>query len=164
MLEKFISKLDTLQADERKFALAACACAPVVEVALRTLGLSRTLDWVERLTPPRRHARAGVRHAHFGIAPERAASIIDSVYRLQPLRGRCLPRALLQYGLQRRWGTPVRFVVGVKKPARTEASALDLDAHAWVEALDGPARSPEFAPILARPSERPQPATVEGAA
>lgn len=138
-LRRFKEKLADLAAHERRFALAALVCAPFVEISLRTLGLQRTLAWIEQITADPNETTPLAR-----IPPERAAAIIDAVYRLQPLRGQCLPRALLQYGLQRRHGAAVRFVVGVKCP-----SAAGLDAHAWVEAIEAP-RSSDFSPLFTR--------------
>jgi hypothetical protein len=136
ILRKLRQKVDDMSPSERRFAATAAVCAPFVEVSLRTAGLARTLAWIEVLTDHRPRSPEA-------MDPERAASIVDSVYRLQPLRGRCLPRALLQYGLQRRAGEDVRFVVGVRKP---EEGALD--AHAWVEVVGGARRSVDFEPIL----------------
>jgi hypothetical protein len=137
-VRNFRQKLAGLQRDERRFAAAAFACAPFVEVALRTVGLQRTLGWVERLSAATRRDR------DTWIAPDRAAQIIDGVYRFHPLApGKCLPRALLHYGLQRQRGADVRFVVGVKRPDKTS-----IEAHAWVEAAMGPAPATEFSPIL----------------
>lgn len=149
-LRRFKEKLVNLRADERRFAAAALVCAPFVEMSLRTFGLRRTLDWVEQITADARLdetvSSSGISADR--ISPERAAAIIDAVYRLQPLRGQCLPRALLQYGLQRRRGAAVRFVVGVKRP-----SAAGLDAHAWVESIEAPGSS-DFSPLFTRSSAR----------
>lgn len=135
-LRKFKRKVLDLSVEERRLAAAAVVCAPVVEVTLRTAGLRRTLDWIEWVS-------AATRRGGPTMAPARAEQIINGVYRLQPWLGKCLPRALLQYGLQRQRGADVRFVVGVKRPAdRT------VDAHAWVEMTAGPQREAQFAPIL----------------
>ncbi len=159
-LRKFKEKVASLSPEERRFATSAMVAAPIVEVCLRVAGLKRTLALVERWIPEDDSPRSGEREV---IAPERAAALIDAVYRLQPLRGRCLPRALLQYGLQRRRGAAVRFVVGVRKePGRSQTNrspsnnrsdeSPSLDAHAWVEAIapGGDTQPGDFVPILTR--------------
>ena len=138
-LRKFRGKFSKLNARERRFAAAALLCAPLVEVSLRAAGLQRTLRWVERLSASQRPDTVNVTP----LSAERAQYVVDGVYGAIPGLGRCLPRALLQYGLQRREGTDVRFVIGVKPPGQDA-----LDAHAWVELADGPSRSTDFAPIL----------------
>ena len=50
---------------------------------------------------------------------------------LTALRGRCLPRAVVQHLLHRLDGTPSRLVIGVRTGS-AEAEASGLDAHAWV--------------------------------
>ncbi len=158
MLRKLFTKVRQLSATERRFAAAAWAGAPLVEALLRTAGLQRTLQGVQRTSDWVRQRRPFRGET---IAPERGEAIIDSVYRLHPWAGRCLPRALLHYGLQRRRGAQVRFVIGVKRPTEdtdtivdTLTAGDDIAAHAWVESLRGPRRSLDFVPILTVPHER----------
>lgn len=133
IFRKFKRKVGSLRAHEREFAMAAFVLGPVVHASLRTVGLRRTLDWVERASMRVRDREP--------MSPARAQYLIDGIARYQPLMGRCLPRALVQYGLQRRRGTDVRFVIGVRRPEEHT-----LDAHAWVESSSP--RSTEFDPIL----------------
>jgi Transglutaminase-like superfamily len=118
---KFMRVSRQLTAPEAAFAARAWLLAPWVELSLATLGLQRTLRAIEGLTPPaRRRAPA--------VTPERARRLVDGIYRLHLVRGRCLPRSLLQYALLRRLGAPVRLVVGVRRGS-------GLEAHAWVEPI-----------------------------
>ncbi len=119
---------------EGAFLLRAWLAAPWVELALSGAGLETTLRWVERGAPGR--------GLGLGLAEgERAVAL---AFRAHPwFRGRCLSRALVQYWLHRRDGTPARFVIGVR---RQEG---ELDAHAWVEAPG--ASEGAYAPILETP-------------
>jgi hypothetical protein len=79
---------------------------------------------------------------------EEGAGLVGAVYRRHLVRGRCLPRALLQYALHRRDGVEARLMVGVKKPDG------DFAAHAWVEATDS-IPGDEYTPVLSRRTSHP---------
>lgn len=138
-------KAAATSAAERQFALRACFWAPVVEASLTIGGLQRTLRWVQRL--PRRTTAPDLSIA----AGER---MVGWAFRAQPwLPGKCLSRALVQYGLHRRDGTAARFVVGVRHGTKQNgAQQRSLDAHAWVEAIaseqDGTAPVAPYEPVL----------------
>ncbi|MBI4703702.1 MAG: lasso peptide biosynthesis B2 protein [Deltaproteobacteria bacterium] len=149
---EILRKIAALRPAERRFAAAAWLLAPAVEISLAALGLRRTLAWIERFGPRSPWGATGI-GAHDG------AGLVDRAYRLHLLRGRCLPRALVQYGLHRRDGRPVRFVVGVKRGAAAcpaPHEPLPIEAHAWVEdvapgaADPSPARNGSFQPLLDR--------------
>jgi hypothetical protein len=120
-----------LPAAERRFAVAAWLAAPAVEMSLRAAGLRRTLGWIEALSraPELSHtAEAPL------VSVERAAELVDQIYRVHVVRGSCLPRGLLQYWLLRRSGVAARFVVGARHGSR-DTGERGLEAHAWVESL-----------------------------
>jgi hypothetical protein len=124
---------------EQRAAATAWLLAPVVEAALGIAGLDRTLRWIEAATEPRARPR-GNPAPPAQISVGRLAWIVDGVYRWHLVRGQCLPRALVQYAIHRQAGTAVRFVVGVRRPAATAGAASrggGIEAHAWVEAVDG---------------------------
>jgi hypothetical protein len=140
---QFIEKLRVLPRAERRFAARAWLLAPLVEGSLTTLGMQRTLRVLEAL---------------FQVAPApdpdmpaagRAGQLVDAAYGCHLLRGACLPRALIQYGLMRRGGHHVRFVIGVNNDA-------GFRAHAWVEstiagkgaARGRPATDVSFEPLM----------------
>jgi hypothetical protein len=155
-LDRFTKALRTvgsLSAAERKAAAAAFALAPAVEGALVLVGFERTLRWIELVTE-RRGAHESASRAGRAVTVERLSWIVDGVYRWHFLHGECLPRALLQYGIHRHAGTPVRFVLGVRRPAATTGGP-SIEAHAWVEAVDPAAKTPtdesnEFARLIGR--------------
>jgi len=107
-----------------RFTAAAWLTAPLVELSLARFGVRRTLRWIETLSKRRRPPRGQP------ISVQSGARAVHRAYRLHLLRGQCLPRSLVQYGLHRAEGLPVRFVIGVKPPGDGE-----LAAHAWVEPL-----------------------------
>jgi hypothetical protein len=124
---------------EHAFLVRAACLAPIVELSLASVGLQRTRGWLDEL--PR--ARSVARVARQPCSLHEAERAVGRAFRIQPwLAGRCLARALVQYALHRRDGIRARLVIGVRRPREAE-----LDAHAWVEAPDGPARYPH-APIF----------------
>jgi hypothetical protein len=104
------------------FAARAWVLAIPVEVSLASVGLAATLRWIEAV-PRRAHEEAAV-----GV--EDGERLVARAYRFHFVRGRCLPRSLVQYLAHRRDGVDARFVVGVGRP---EADRRGLEAHAWVE-------------------------------
>jgi hypothetical protein len=144
---------------ERGFVAAAWLAAPAVHLSLRLTGLQRTLAWIERgasaasRVPAPRPSDGNV---------DRAEELVRWAFRAHPLLDqRCLPRSLVQYGLQR-WGqAPVRFVVGVRKGDGT-AGADPIAAHAWVEQSGAPAEDSDFARILQRSGRAPDRAPGAG--
>lgn len=128
MLSKFMTKWRALKPEERHFAALAWVAAPLVELSLWTIGMKHTVGLVERCTG------SGADEAARVTDVGRARALVDGVYRRHLVRGECLPRSIVQYGLQRRAGLQVRLVVGVRR--------LDgFQAHAWVEGADEPAPS-----------------------
>ena len=140
-MQSTFHKLVALTPAERRFLAGAWVLAPVVELSLAAVGLQRTLDGIERLT--RGEGRGS------GVGVGRGEELIAAAYGRHLVRGRCLPRALLQYALHRRLGDHVRLVIGVRPPGQD-----DLDAHAWVEDPAGGHRSREdgFEALLERES------------
>lgn len=119
-----------------RFGVAAWLSAPFVELALARWGVRRTLRWVEMLSKRRRPPRGEP------ISVESGARAVHRAYRFHFLRGQCLPRSVVQYGLHRAEGLPVRFVIGVKPPGEGE-----LEAHAWVERLGEESAPGDFVPL-----------------
>lgn len=134
-----------LGAEERRFTARAWLAAPVVELSLAALGLRRTLAWVEALPARRRRTSAFVEVG----AGER---LVRGAYAVHFVRGKCLPRSIVQYALHRRDGAAARLVIGVRRGRASgdpDADVAGLSAHAWVEAAGGPPRhADDFAPIL----------------
>ncbi len=133
-------KLGALSAGERHFLLRAWVAAPWIEAALATLGLARTLAWIEAASPLGGGARVD------GVDLVRGSQLVDVAYRGHLLlRGTCLPRSLLQYLLHRRDGRDVKLVIGVRSRDH---------AHAWVEepSTAHAANAAHFAPIFSTSS------------
>lgn len=128
----------------RRFVVRAWMGAPLVEGALRWMGLATTLRWIDRLPSSVRPGAPGA----IGIA--QGSSLVSAVYAWHFVRGACLPRALLQYALHRMDGVPAELRVGVAR--RDEAGGLA--AHAWVDEPGAEPRSDDaaFAPVLMRRS------------
>jgi Transglutaminase-like superfamily len=137
--------LSTARLEELGFGLRAWALAPAVELLLATLGVKRTLAVLGplrgRAIPPSREDQAKVQVVE-------GAKWVDRAYAVHVLRGRCLPRAVVQHVLHGLDGTPSRLVIGVRRD--TEGSHPAVQAHAWVDDGAGPgAGTPEgFAEIL----------------
>jgi hypothetical protein len=125
------------------FLVRAWLLAPAVEVSLGSLGLDRTLLWLDALCGGRgaRHVVAGGR-----VGVRAGEGLVRRAYRAHPLLGGlCLSRSLVQYALHRYDRTPARLVIGVRR-------APDLDAHAWIEegSAPAPAHAAGFARLLVR--------------
>jgi hypothetical protein len=120
-VQRLIRTLATSSGEELRFTARAAMLAPWLEASLGALGLQRTLDLLERMTPlgARLHPLEG----------QRAALAVERAFRGQPwLPGKCLVRALVQYGLHRRDGVRATLHVGVRRGGNRE-----VEAHAWVE-------------------------------
>jgi hypothetical protein len=133
-------KLAELQPGEGGYLLRAWLLAPWVEASLALVGVKRTFEMVDGLAARAAGSAVPVRSALRDADPRdvaRARQLVDWAYRLHVLRGECLPRSLLQYGLMRSDGANVRFVLGVAK--RASDGAQPVHGHAWVEggARDG---------------------------
>ncbi len=119
-----------------RFGAMAWTLAPVVEVSLGTLGLQRTIGWLERLT-------ARERSGSSSVSLEVGERVVGRAFRAHVgLRGLCLERALVQWAVHRLDGTPARFVIGVRDGA-SHMGEEGVQAHAWVEHDDDPAAAPE---------------------
>jgi hypothetical protein len=133
---------------ELEFAAKAWIGAFPVELSLAALGLASTLRWIEAASPARGRSRPSALSVADG---ERA---VGRAYRVHLLRGKCLPRALLQYLLHRRDGAEVHFIVGVRRSAGEGSGSID--AHAWVEPAG------EGRPAAARAGDDFEPLLVRG--
>ncbi|MBN4059025.1 lasso peptide biosynthesis B2 protein [Endomicrobium sp. AH-315-J14] len=136
-VSRFIDTVASSRTEERRFAAMALVLAPAVELSLKFNGLRRTLAWIEEQPVGESAHRLSV------TSGERS---VGWAYRLYPWlgnsTGKCLSKALTQFWLHRRAGTPARFVVGVRKEGST------LDAHAWVEGIHAETVDPNFEPLL----------------
>jgi hypothetical protein len=101
--------------------------APAVETVLWAVGVERTIRLIER-------APFGAIARRSPLRASEGETLVQAAYRFHFVRGRCLPRAMLQYLLHRLEGTPARFVIGVRRPGESQG----LEAHAWVEETDHP--------------------------
>ncbi|MEZ4441083.1 MAG: lasso peptide biosynthesis B2 protein [Polyangiaceae bacterium] len=128
---EWLEKLETFTGPEGSHALRfgamAWALAPVVELSLRSSGLKRTMDRIERLPMPSAPRAWAVE----GALAER---LVAWAFRLHVgLRGLCLERSLVEWAVHRLAGTRARLVIGVRKE---EAATAKVAAHAWVEIGD----------------------------
>ena len=148
-----LDRVRAISRAELGFAAKAWLGAFPVELSLATLGLMPTLRWIEAVSA--KGNRPGVPRAALPVAlGERA---VHRAYKVHPLRGRCLPRSLVQYLLHRRKGQAVHFVIGVRRGSANEGAKglpawKSMEAHAWVEAAGasrgGERRHAEFAVLL----------------
>lgn len=135
--QRLTRALGETSGEELRFSVRAAALAPWVEGSLAMFGLAATLKAVERIA-----SRGSNPRAIDGFFAERA---VARAFRLQPwLPGKCLVRALVQYGLHRLDGTRAKLVVGVRR-----LQSQKLDAHAWVEPPERLDRS-AYEPIFSR--------------
>lgn len=142
-LSRAVAGLRESRPRELWFAAKAWFLALPVELSLHTLGLRRTIRWIEAIPTPRQPRPDAV-----GVAT--GEKLVGRAYRLHLLRGQCLPRSLVQYGLHRQEGTGARFIIGVR---RTDG----LAAHAWVEPATGEVGSPAFSVLYDRVADDHQP-------
>ena len=144
----FIHAVRALRIDEWRLMARAWIMAPIVRLSLGTLGFESTLASLELLAGHAPRFRAG----DLGTMPSvvEGERLVRLAFRAHPLlRGRCLERALVQYGLHRLDRTPARFVIGVSRGRH--GSRPHIDAHAWVEAPGTePTESAVFSPLFAR--------------
>jgi len=114
------------------------ALRAAVPTMVERLGLTRSLDWLGR-------SRAW--HSFDALL-----SPVEKLADATPLvRRTCMYRSLSRYGVLRRAGRDVRFVMGVR---RREDDRTDIDAHAWLE-VDGianDARAPDFVVTMRYPA------------
>lgn len=112
--------------ERRELALMAVTL-PLIDVALRLFGYSRTRRWLER-----RSLRTDSRTATAGDldAAQTAARLAAVAGRHGVVTTTCLRQSLLLYWLLRRRGLRPDLRIGVHKEAG------EFGAHAWVE-LDG---------------------------
>jgi hypothetical protein len=114
---------------DARFVASAWLAAPLCRASLRVFGLRPTVRAIERLTAsPGGHPPTTSRSSTGRFPTRSATELVDLAWRLGlwPNEGECLPRALVEYGLQRRAGARVRLVIGVQKGEH-------FGAHAWVE-------------------------------
>jgi len=114
-------------ADKRTLAVFVLSL-PLVDIALRTIGLKRTQRWLQlwnRRAQPRPCLEADTRTAQ-NMARLAAIAGAHGIYPIT-----CLRQALLVQSRLRREGLPALLRIGTRK----DMNGL-VDAHAWVE-LDG---------------------------
>ncbi len=115
----------------------AMVLAPSVELSLATAGLRCTVSLLDALPRLPRSQESG------RAASPRAA--VELAFACQPLlRGLCLERALVEYGVRRMGGLPARLVVGVRRGGH------GVEAHAWVESPSEGACEGDYQEIFAR--------------
>ena len=99
-LSKFMRGLATSTTAQRRFVGLAWAGSPLVELTLKLAGLDRTVQLIEQLTDLRRGGPRGRRGPAINLAE--GTRLVGLAFRAQPLlRGGCLERSLVQYGLHR---------------------------------------------------------------
>ncbi len=84
------------------------------------------------------------------ITVDRGQTLVHAAFHVQLAKRTCLPQAVVQYVLHRRFGPPPKLVIGVSRShARPgDPPVFGLDAHAWVEPQDGPPAPEPYRPIL----------------
>lgn len=127
-LARHWSQWRKLPGPERRTLVALILVLPLVDIAVRTLGLKRTqsgFSWLTRKNPSRAHSGKELAQAN-RLAELAAIAGTHGLYSIT-----CLRQALLvQYRL-RRQGLPAQLRIGAIK--NTDGS---MQAHAWTE-LDG---------------------------
>ena len=127
-LARYWSRWRELPGLERRTLVALILVLPLVDIAVRTLGLKRTqagFSWLTRKAPPR--PCPGDELARANRLAELAA--IAGAHGIYPIT--CLRQTLLVQYLLRRQGLSARLRIGAIK--NTDSS---IQAHAWTE-LDG---------------------------
>jgi Transglutaminase-like superfamily len=97
---------------------------PAVQLAVRVVGLQRTVKWTARLTGSRIRGQPQISNVS---EIERITRLIRGTCRQWPFRATCLDRSLVTVVLLGRRGIPVTFCVGFRK------SDAGVEGHAWVE-------------------------------
>jgi hypothetical protein len=118
---------------ERRLLIALLVALPVLRIALRRWGYTRTRAAIERWTaryPKRAPSRRDLETA------ESLAELAKIAGRRAPLAATCLPQALAVYAVLRRRGLDPVLRIGVRK---TEDR---FEAHAWVELAGWPLAQP----------------------
>jgi hypothetical protein len=148
-------KMVALRPTERRFLVFAWLLAPAANALLARRGFEGALRALAR-TPsiprPRKNRRADEL-----VGIERAESLVKSAFIRQPTKRGCLPQALVQFLLHRRYGPAPRLVIGVARRSdgrRIDGLGWDLEAHAWLEQVGGPARDGGYSPILSYSDEQ----------
>lgn len=147
------TKMVALPPSERAFLVLAWAMAPIASALLAKSGFEGALRTLARTSG---HPRRANRAEPVGV--ERAESLVKSAFIRQAATRGCLPQSIVQFLLHRRFGPTPRLVIGVARTAPTSIADSDLgwglDAHAWVEHIDGPSRCGAWAPIVAYSDDR----------
>ena len=117
-----------LSALERRTLVRASLLLWVVDLGLRTIGFAR----VDALLGRHRGGRVGAVGASDPTRSriEEIVRGVDLAARLQPLRRKCLRRALVLQHLLREHGVATEIRFGVR---RTQAGGEGIEAHAWLE-------------------------------
>lgn len=98
----------------------AVVLLPLIGLALRTMGLRRTLSFLDRLAGSANVSAAGVASAR------RTERVVTWAARYGLVRGTCLTRSLALWCLLRRQHIAAALRIGVR---REDA----FEAHAWIE-------------------------------
>src|SRR5262245_18739380 len=114
---------------------------PAIQLAVRLVGLQRTLGWISGLVAARgKVAAPGASTAEI----ERIVHLIRGTCRRLPFRASCLDRSLVAVALLGRRAVPVEICIGFRK------SDADVQGHAWVEHGSHPLAEIEDTTTIAR--------------
>jgi hypothetical protein len=132
---------------ERRLLMALLVALPILRVALRRVGYTRTRAAIERWTG--RHPKRAPSRRDMETA-ESLAELAKIAGRKAPLAATCLPQALAVHAVLRRRGLDPELRIGVRKADER------FEAHAWVELAGSPLAQPglDHQP-LPIPSSRP---------
>jgi hypothetical protein len=119
-----ISKLLSLQAEERRLLLGAAFLLAAIVPALRLLPFGTLRGVLDRLSSRGEKSP----EARRGLSPERVCWVVGVASRYVPGAASCLPRALATQVLLSRQGYPAHLRLGV-----SQGEGSELEAHAWVD-------------------------------
>lgn len=113
--------------------MALLVALPILRVALRSVGYTRTRNAIARWTA--RHPKRAPSRRDMETA-ESLAELAKIAGRRAPLAATCLPQALAVHAVLRRRGLDPELRIGVRKADER------FEAHAWVELAGSPLAQP----------------------
>jgi hypothetical protein len=118
---------------ERRLLIGLLVALPILRIALRRVGYTRTRAALERWTG--RYAKRAPSRRELEAA-ESLAELAKIAGRRAPLAATCLPQALAVHAVLRRRGLDPELRIGVRKAEDR------VEAHAWVELAGWPLAQP----------------------
>jgi hypothetical protein len=122
-MNKRLTQLKALSAEERQVLLASLVLLPSIALALRLKGFKWTRGFLQKRIPETKNTTTGTKLA----TSQSVARMVSAAANHGPYRANCLKRSLATWWLLQRRGIAAELNIGVNK------DAADLNAHAWVE-------------------------------